>query len=216
MICFSPRVCVFVLLIAISHASSQSSNRHVISWQPSPLIKETAMPNASVSKNFVVELHVSGLKVVLEETKLTDVQALFGGTIGQRGDAAESLEWLCYQVSDGGSSSVLWLMSAEVDGGAVGGFQWIEVSESQQIDKRCQKLPAGGVRLPRNLRLGMKASLIVQEFGKPTRQDGNRLEYVHEEQLRIRNEPYTEINTLHLLLRDKIVRGVEVWMSTTS
>jgi len=216
MILSSPRVFVCVLLIAISPASSQSSNRHVISWEPSPLIKEMAMPNASVSKNLMVELHVSGLKVVLEETKLTDVQALFGGTIGQRGDAAESLEWLCYQVSDGGNSSVLWLMSGEIDGGAVGGFEWIEVSESQQIDKRCQKLPAGGVRLPRNLRLRMKASLIVQEFGKPTRGDGNRLEYVHKEQLRIRNEPYTKINTLHVLLHDKIVLGVEVWMSTTS
>jgi len=215
MILSGPRVFICMLLIAASPASSKSANSHVISWQPSPLFTETDVPNASVTKNLAVELDVTGLDVVLEETKLTDVQARFGGTIGRRGDASEYLQWLCYQISEGGSPSILWLMSGEIDDGRVGGFQWIELPESQQIDQRCQKLPAGWVRLPRDLRLQMRASSIVQEFGRPTRRDGNRLEYVHEEELRIGNEPYTEVNTLHVLLRDNVVRGIEVWKSTT-
>lgn len=61
--------------------------------------------------------------VVLEKTDVKEVQKRFGGTLGQEGDAEDSLEWLCFRGGDVTGGWVLWLKSGELDAGTVGSFQ---------------------------------------------------------------------------------------------
>ena len=164
----------------------------------------------------VTELEVSGFKIELEETALTDAQAHLGGTIKHGGDAAESLHWLCYQLGGRNHRSLLWLFSGEMNGGAVGGFQWSAIASDANSNPGCVTLTGGSVRLPHNLRPGMSISLVHQVLGAPTRVRGDITEYVHEEPQQIRDQPYIETNVVEVLIRSGRVRKIEVWKSTSS
>jgi hypothetical protein len=160
---------------------------------------------------------VSGLRIVLENTELTAVQKRFGGTIGHRGDADTSLSWLCLHGTGPQGGWILWLMSGEMDAGSVGGFRWQRVGRAAEVDTKCQTLPEGSsVELPVTLRLGSEEAGVLHIFGQPTKRFGNALFYLHEHEATIRNEPYTAMNTLVVLLRGGVVWAIEVWKSTTS
>jgi len=207
---------IVLLAIAIvpQYASSQMNNRI---WEPTLLEDATdEIPKGTVSKEIVGQLQLSGLRIVLEETKMSDVAAKLGGTIGQRGDAADYLEWLCYEVPTSEGRSVLWLLSGEIDGETVGGFQWLSIAASRELDQRCQILPRGAVEIPLAIRPGIAEAALRSVLGKPTRQKGQRIEYVHEKELEIRKEPFTVTNTLSVLLRNSVVYCIEVWKSTVS
>jgi len=61
------------------------------------------------------------LVIKLETTSLENVlKAIKVGKIAQRGDASESLEWICYSITDQYNPVRLWLLSGEIDGGSVG------------------------------------------------------------------------------------------------
>jgi hypothetical protein len=200
----------------VCRAESQESAQKAL-WEPSLLLKPTdEVPKGSVPKNMIERLRVSNTEIVLEETKLTDVQAKLGGTVGHRGDAASSLQWLCYELQTDEGRSVLWLMAGEMDAGTVGGFQWRKIAESTVVDQRCQPLPNGTLKLPIGLNLGMERSVLLQTLGKPTREHANRIDYVHDEEQQIRNEPCTESNYVYVLLRDGVALDIEVWKATIS
>lgn len=164
----------------------------------------------------IERLHVSNTEVVLEETKLADVQAHLGGITGQRGDAGISLQWLCYELQTDEGRSVLWLMAGEMDAGTVGGFQWKKIMSSTLVDKRCQPIARATVRLPIDIRLGTERSVLLQMLGRPTRELPNRIDYVHDEEQQIRSQPYTESNYVYILLRDGVASNIEVWKATIS
>ena len=164
----------------------------------------------------MTHLRVSDVDVELEETELTKVKAHLGGEIGGRGDAADSLAWLCYEVPTDSGRTVLWLMSGEMNDGTVGGFQWEKIAASIQVDKRCRLLSKGSVELPLDVRPGMTEEALKNVLGRPTWTHGSNIEYVHEEEQKIRYEQYFETNTLYVLLRNGIAWGIEVWKSTTS
>jgi hypothetical protein len=205
-----------LLVVTSAGGESQISGRKSI-WEPLQLLKPTAeIPKGSVRGNILTHLRVSGVNVELEETELTKVKAQLGGEIGTRGDAADSLAWLCYEVPTDSGRTVLWLMSGEMDDGTVGGFQWINIAASTQVDKRCRLLPKGSVELPIAVRPGMTEEALKKVLGKPTLAHHSDIEYVHEEEQQIRNAPYFEMNTVYVLLRNGITRGIEVWKSTTT
>jgi len=161
-------------------------------------------------------VRVSDATVVLEKTKLIDMGAHFKAAIGRRGDAGDYLEWLCLSGADNKRGWVLWLTSGEIDAGAVGGFQWQRIPSGAQVDKRCRKLPDSVVELPHALRLGMSHGDLLRILGQPTRRQGERLLYVHEEEQVIRNEPYSETNTLVVRFRKGVVWAIGVSKSTVS
>jgi hypothetical protein len=172
---------------------------------------------STVPREIITGLRVSGIGIALEGSELAAVKTRAGGTIGHRGDAATALSWLCFHGINPEGDWVLWLMSGEMDGDSVGGFRWQSIGHATEVDRRCQTLPEGqgGVELPVPLRLGMGEAGVLDTLGHPTNRLGNTLLYLHEHEGKIRNEPYTAMNTVAVLLRGGVVWAIEVWKSTT-
>ena len=169
-------------------------------WKPLRIFTSDALPHGTIPKVMVGGFRFLDLKVVLEETKLGDVQARLGGEIGHEGDAGDSLSWLCYGGKDSNGAWVLWLKSGEMDAGTVGAFQWRRVNSGAEFDKRCQILPEKntGIKLPVALSIGSSEAKLLEVLGNPTIRKGNKLLYVHEHDLVIRQQPCTLMNTVEV------------------
>ncbi len=159
-------------------------------------------------------LHVAGERIILDETILTAVQSHVGGTIGHRGDAGDSLEWLCLRGTGVQGPWVLWLMSWwKFTHGRVGGFRWQRVEPTAQFDSRCQTLPdgRGGVELPIALQLGIVQSQVLRILGQPSKRVGHTLLYRHEHEVTIKNQLFKTLNTMAVILRGQAVWATEAW-----
>jgi hypothetical protein len=110
-----------VLLLLVCTACAQTGGREALVWEPLLFNATDQVPKGTIGKDIVSDLRVSDRTVVLEETKLTDLQAHFKAPIGNRGDAGDYVEWLCFYGAN--NNWVLWLTSGEIDAGAIGGFQ---------------------------------------------------------------------------------------------
>jgi len=53
-------------------------------------------------------------------------------------------------------------------------------------------------------------------LGQPSKRLGDTLLYLHEHEETIKNEPFTALNTLAVLLSGQAVWAIEAWKSTTS
>ncbi|MGZ5202421.1 MAG: hypothetical protein ACXWC4_21890 [Telluria sp.] len=105
-----------------------------------------------------------GFKLQLEETSLARFRdAARTGEIGRRGDAGESLDWLCYALD---SSVNIWLSASELSGGK-------RIDLVQLVDSGGQRCPV----LPRNLRpvtltdglaMGVPQERLLQKIGRPS------------------------------------------------
>jgi hypothetical protein len=196
------RLGLALLCASVCSSSAQNTSRKTIEktaiWQPPSAIEFPPSSKSTVTREMITGLRVSGQTIVLEDTDLASVQKHTGGTIGHRGDAGDSLSWLCLHGTGPQGDWVLWLMSGEIDGGTVGGFRWQHVERKPQLDTRCQTLSEGrgGVELPVALQLGITEAAVRHIFGEPTAKLGNALLYLHEHELTAHNEPYTAMNTL--------------------
>ena len=187
------------------------------SWEPTLLSSPTAeFPKATIPKRIMGALKISGMEIVFEETKISDVKARFGGTVGHRGDAGDSLGWLCYEVPTQRGRSVLWFLSSEIDGGTIGGFQWLSLAPGDRLDPRCQLLSNSSVQMPIPIHLDDAEREAMRFLGAPSARQGDLLQYVHEANISIKAEPYTVTNTLYLLMKNGVVKAIEVWKSTVS
>lgn len=186
-------------------------------WAPPITILSEANPKPTVPREMISSLHVAGVKIVLEETPLDSLQSRFGGAIGHEGDAGDYLEWLCLTGGDVESSWILWLGSAEVDGGNVGSLRWQRVSPTANIDSRCAHISsAHPVAMPLPFRLGVAEQELLRDLGSPSFRKGNELTYVHEHDLSIQNEPYTSTNTVSVILQRGVIWALEIEKSTIS
>jgi hypothetical protein len=203
-----------VLLLLVCTAFAQTGGRGALVWEPRLFNATDQVPKGTIGKDIVSDLRVLDRTVVLEETKLTDLQAHFKATIGNRGDAGDYVEWLCFYGAN--SNWVLWLTSGEIDAGAIGGFQWQLVPATSRIDRRCRQLTDSAVKLPNAIRLGIPERDLFRIMGQPTKREGQRFLYVHEEPQAIRNQPYTETNVVVVNIRNGVVSAIAVSKSTIS
>jgi hypothetical protein len=92
-------------------------------------------------------------------------------------------------------------MSGKIDGGTVGGFRWQRLNSRVEADARCQMLSdsPNAVKLPIALRLGVSEAEVLSVLGAPSARLGKTMFYLHEHHVTIRDEPYTEMNTLSVL-----------------
>ena len=176
------------------------------------------LPKSSVSKPIITFLRVLNVEVKLDETELKSVQNRLGGVVGSRGDAADSLQWLCYAGADRDDRWVLWLLSGEMNGGSVGGFLWRRISPSTSVDPRCGLLGKSAITitLPKPILLGMREPELLHVLGAPTKRQANRYLYVHQHDSKSagQKESSTSANTVSILLGDGVVRGIEVWQTS--
>ena len=185
-------------------------------WSPPEIGWLDNMPQATVPKEMIGALRVANVPIVLEETNLTDAQKRFGGTIGSSGDAGESLAWICLDGNDKDGTWILWLFSGEIDGPAIGGFQWMRLSASERPDRRCSRLPKnkGGVELPIALHLGMTEVEVQKVLGQPTVTRDKTSFYDHEHKTVIRNEDCTVSNDVAIVFREGAVWAIEAAKTT--
>src|SRR5262245_32059116 len=107
-----------------------------------------------VSSELIPSIRIGDVEVVLDKTPIADVARRFNATRGHRGDASESLDWLCLTGRDTRDRWILWLESGEIHGGAIGAFQLRRLGESEPVDVRCRAV-AVNVQDPAALRLEM-------------------------------------------------------------
>jgi hypothetical protein len=197
--------------------SQNSSGSVAMIWEPPTAEFWQSVPNANatVPKEMVSKIVVSGAPVILETTQLRAIATRFGASIGARGEAGNSVRWLCFRGSNPGGKWALWLESYEIDGRTVGGFQWQRISNGAVFDRRCRMLNAGSVELPGGLRLGLIKEEVKTILGEPTARQGDRAVYVHSHKESIRGEPFTSVNVVEVLFREGKVQAIGVSKTTT-
>jgi len=213
--------CIALVLIACS-AFAQRSQRTQGShpnkvWEP-PDWNFPESVKASVSKEMFSAFHVAGYEVALEETSMKDAQTHLGGEIGQKGDAGDAVEWLCFHGADERGTWVLWLESGEIDGGYVGSFQWRRIVKGAVFDPRCRDLGhrESQIKLPLPLALGANKSEVLKALGEPSLKDDEQLIYLHEHDSTISSEPFTTSNIVIVRLENGIVWAIQVSKTSSS
>jgi len=74
----------------------------------------------------VQSIEVGGLKVVLQRTKLKDIQKVLGGTIQRQGEGASRADWLCYA---GGGQNVWFIANS------LGGYEFVMMVAAEASGK---------------------------------------------------------------------------------
>ncbi len=171
----------------------------------------------TVPKEILSRLHISSVAITLEETRLDRVEQLLGGTTGAKGDAGDSVGWLCFHGTDGRNAWVLWLESGEIDGPSIGSFQWQRISSDAQIDRRCHALSGSAtIKLALPLKLGMTEGQLLRVLGKPSLRRGERLIYFHEHEGSSNGVPFDSSNIVMVGFRGGEVKSIAVSKTTSS
>jgi hypothetical protein len=203
-----------VLLVAfagLAQANSASANPDEPLWEPPIVDWSTQLPQPSMPDPIISSFEVANIHIVLDETPMADVQAKLTMETGHKGDAAESLRWLCFHGEDKNGGWMFWLQSGEIHGGAVGGFQWRRIDIGARVDRRCRRLMANQIQLPIALRLGMNATELRRLLGVPSGRTENSLEFHHEHREQMEEGIFTVSNYATVLLTNGTVSAIEVW-----
>lgn len=135
---------------------------------------------AELDRNPVVTVHLGSLDIVLEKTTLGEVQRAAGvGEVRHRGDASESLHWLCYSLP--ATNDRVWFSSSEMGGGTViDGV--IAQRHGDGLPRRaaCPAMPEAlaSLRFGDGFALGATPEQAQRTFGKP-RAAGENWHYIH-------------------------------------
>ena len=81
---------------------------------------------ANLEKVPVDAVEVAGLKVVLQRTKLKDIQKVLGGTIQRQGEGATRADWLCYA----GEGQNVWFIA-----NSLGGYEFVMMVAAEATGK---------------------------------------------------------------------------------
>jgi hypothetical protein len=211
------------LLLLASSAFTQTVSQpstHAASavWEP-PAWNFPENVKATVPKEMVSTFRVSGYDIKLEKTSMENVEQHLGGVIGEKGDAGDAAEWLCFHGVDAMGGWVLWLESGEINGGTVGSFQWQRLSNRDVVDARCHILPKARsvIQLPVSLQLGTKSSEVLKSLGPPTLKTDQRLIYLHDHGVggTRAGDPFISSNIVVVYLRNGIVWAIQVSKTTS-
>jgi len=212
---------VALLLLASSAfaqtASQPSSHAARAIWEP-PDWNFPQDAKATVPKEMVSTFRVSGYDITLEKTSMKDVQQRLGGVIGEKGDASDASEWLCFHGADSMGGWVLWLESGEINGDSVGSFQWQRLSNRDVLDTRCHTLlkAASVIQWPLSFQLGAKSSEVLKSLGPPTSKADERLIYLHEHEVGgTRGDPFVSSNIVAVRIRNGMVWAIQVSKTTS-
>jgi hypothetical protein len=100
------------------------------------------MPTPTYKAPLASTLKLGTFVTQLESTSLTEVlDTIKVGHIGHRGDATESVTWLCYSIHDAANPFRIWLMSGGIDRGKVGSIVARTVSMDENTTQSCPNLP---------------------------------------------------------------------------
>lgn len=128
----------------------------------------------NISRPPAMRLRLGKVDVVLEETTLSEVIEKIGlGLHLHQGDAAESVDWVCYTFRLGGSLGRVWLTSSEMHGGSVvdGATITLLPPTGNSAPSQCPVLPTryAPVSLDGGITAGMDDAALVSRLGVPAR-----------------------------------------------
>ena len=142
---------------------------------------------------------------------MADAATRFNAELGLRGDAGESLRWMCLTGQDAGRRWILWLESGEIHGGDIGGFRLQRIRPNQDVDPRCRRVP-GSVDIHPVLTLGASRAAVERTLGKPGGVRGSTSIFVYEHH---EADQYTTLNTTHVDFVAGAVDAIGVWRTIT-
>lgn len=116
-------------------------------------------------------------RISFESTTLADVAlAALGGEIRHKGDAGDSVYWLCFTNPGRGFADQIWIVSDGEMGGPENEITEVIAKrvQSQLATPACPKLPVDmrSVSLDRHLWLGDSDGKISSRLGPPSAKDG--------------------------------------------
>lgn len=130
--------------------------------------------NSSLTKEPTGGIYLGSYGITFEKTTLDDVvRATALGSIAHKGDAGESVYWLCYTLSD---QDRLWIISDGEMGGsehAITGFT-AQRLRGVELSSDCPVLPANflHISLDADIWLGSSNRDLFRAFGPPSLTDG--------------------------------------------
>lgn len=134
------------------------------------------------------------LPVVFEKSRLADVAAeVSGSRIKHRGDAGESMYWLCYRFKENGIIGQLYVIAHGEMGGPEHRVGGVVLKNKISDEKDCPELPSK--LLPMNSGIGLGLGSRYEDFqlhlGNPGRRDGDRALWMFERETHLRGSPET-------------------------
>ena len=134
-----------------------------------PAVKDNPVTLAS---DPVRPLMLGTLRVSLDGSTLADTRTAIGAGVAQRqGKGTDSLDWLCYTVSDAAPVQRLWLTSSELSRGRIDAVVAAELPAGAAASPQCPDLPARfkPVRFDDGLWLGTPSVELRKALGIPAK-----------------------------------------------
>jgi len=161
------------VLLAILWSSAAAAAR-----QPGP--PDVPWPQDSAAKPgsrkiLVNQLQLGSMTIGLETTRLDELTRLIPGTrIHARGDASESLAWVCFRVVTQYGLFNVWPNSGELGGGRIiDGVVVAPVAHHPEPDCPVLAVNGGPIGFDNGVWIGMARSAAYAKLGTPTRKFGS-------------------------------------------
>jgi hypothetical protein len=138
-----------------------------------PSIKDSPV---AVAADPVRPLLLGTLRVTLDGSSLADTRQAIGvGTSQRQGKGTDSLDWLCYTVSDAAPMQRLWLTSSELARGRIDAVVATDLPPGAAPTPQCPDLPPKfkPVRFDDGLWLGGLSAELRKALGIPARNGAN-------------------------------------------
>ena len=134
-----------------------------------PSIKDSPL---TLAADPVRPLLLGPLRVTLDGSSLSDIRQAIGAGVSQRqGKGTDSLDWLCYTVSDAAPAQRLWLTSSELSRGRIDAVVATELAAGAVGSAQCPELPTRfrPVRFDDGLWLGGLSADLRKALGIPAK-----------------------------------------------
>lgn len=142
---------------------------------PSPLPAVTWVARSKTEP--ATRLDMGAFEVRFEQTTLASVRGAAGrGLLAFRGDAGDSMAWLCYTLPQ----QRVWVMSGEMGGAAQTVTSVVlQTLRAAPASDACPMLPERmrPVTLSGTVRLGMSVASALQQLGQPSHKQGAWLSF---------------------------------------
>ena len=138
-----------------------------------PAVKESPV---ALAADPVRPLLMGTLRVTLDGSSLADIRQAIGVGVSQRqGKGTDSLDWLCYTVSDAATMQRLWLTSSELSRGRIDAVVAADLPAGAAPTPQCPDLPPKfkPVRFDDGLWLGGVSAELRKALGIPAKPGAN-------------------------------------------
>lgn len=158
------------LLVATTTSAASQTSGLPIPPPDTPI--ESANLKPTLHRPPSVGISLGDLHVRFEKSTLADIQQKIGaGIIAHRGDAGDSLTWLCYTIPYVHDTTRLWLSSGELEGNTYVSSATAELSHGAiPATSQCPDLPLRfrHIALDHALWLGMPNARFDKALGNPS------------------------------------------------